>query len=248
MDSGFYAACTALMARTQALDLVANNLANVSTPGFRAQHDVFRGLLTGSSMYPMNGLNQAVNNYSVLGDSHLDFAQGNIEKTGNDLDLAIEGSGFFSVQSQAGQLYTRNGNFHVSSKGKLVTAQGDLVMGTTGPIDIVGGPVSISPDGTISVNGAVAGQLKMVDFPPGTNLESVGSTYYSAPPKSEIPATSASIQQGSLEASNVNPVSSAVELITVQRYAEMMQRALSLFHTDMNQIATQDLPRIQPNP
>jgi len=248
MDSGFYAACTALMARTQALDMVANNLANVSTPGFRAQHDMFRSLLTGSSIYPMSGLNQAVNNYSVLGDSRLDFAQGNLEKTGNDLDLAIQGSGFFSVQTAAGPVYTRDGNFHISPQGKLVTSQGDLVMGTTGSIDIVGGPVSISPDGTISVNGAVAGQLKVVDFPPGTALESVGATYYSAPPKKEIPATEASIQQGSLEASNVNPVSSAVELITVQRYAELMQRALSMFHTDMNQIATQDLPRIQPNP
>ena len=248
MDSGFYAACTALMARTQALDMVANNLANVSTPGFRAQHDMFRSLLTGSSIYPMSGLNQAVNNYSVLGDSRLDFAQGNLEKTGNDLDLAIQGSGFFAVQTAAGPVYTRDGNFHISPQGKLVTSQGDLVMGTTGSIDIVGGPVSISPDGTISVNGAVAGQLKVVDFPPGTALESVGATYYSAPPKKEIPATEASIQQGSLEASNVNPVSSAVELITVQRYAELMQRALSMFHTDMNQIATQDLPRIQPNP
>ncbi len=85
MDSGFYAACTALMARSQALDMVANNLANVSTPGFRAQHDVFRSLLAGDSPYPMSGLNRAVNNYSVLGDSQLDFAQGNLEKTGNDL-------------------------------------------------------------------------------------------------------------------------------------------------------------------
>ena len=73
MDSGFYAACTALMARSQALDLVANNLANVSTPGFRGQQDVFRSLLAGSSVFPMSGLNQAVNNYSVLGDSHLDL-------------------------------------------------------------------------------------------------------------------------------------------------------------------------------
>jgi flagellar basal-body rod protein FlgF len=248
MDSGFYAACTALMARTQALDMVANNLANVSTPGFRAEHEVFRSLLTGSSMYPMSGLNQAVNNYSVLGDGTLDFVQGNLQKTGNDLDLAIQGSGFFAVQSPAGPVYTRNGSFHISPKGKLVTSQGDLVMGVTGPIDIVGGPVNISPDGTISVNGAVAGQLKVVDFPKGTALQSVGSTYYSAPPKSEIPATNASIQQGSLEASNVNPISSAVELITVQRSAELMQQALSMFHTDMNQIATQDLPRIQPNP
>jgi flagellar basal-body rod protein FlgF len=248
MDSGFYAACTALMARSQALDMVANNLANVSTPGFRAQHDVFRSLLAGDSPYPMSGLNRAVNNYSVLGDSQLDFAQGNIEKTGNDLDLAIQGPGFFAVQSPAGPVYTRNGNFHISPKGKLVTSQGDLVLGTTGPIDIVGAPVSISPDGTISVNGAVAGQLKVVDFPKGTPLESVGSTYYSAPPKSEVPATGASIQQGSIEASNVNPVASAVELVTVQRYAELMQRALSMMHSDMNQTAAQDLPRVSPNP
>ncbi|HYA26206.1 MAG TPA: flagellar hook basal-body protein, partial [Terriglobales bacterium] len=193
MDSGFYAACTALMARSQALDLVANNLANVSTPGFRAQHDVFRSLLAGFSSFPMSGLNQAVNNYSVLGESHFDLGQGSLEKTGNDFDLAIQGSGFFVVRTAAGLAYTRNGNFHVSPKGKLVTAQGDPVMGVTGPIDIVG-PASISPDGTISVDGAVAGQLKVVDFPAGTPLESVGSTYYSAPPKSEVAATDASIQ------------------------------------------------------
>lgn len=244
MDSGFYAACTALMARSQALDLVANNLANVSTPGFRGQQDVFRSLLASSSVFPMSGLNQAVNNYSVLGDSHLDLTQGSLEKTGNDLDLAIQGSGFFVVKTSGGQVYTRNGNFHVSPAGKLATAQGDLVMGTTGPIDIVGGPVSISPDGTISVNGALAGQLKVVDFPAGTPLQSVGATYYSAPLKSEVPANDASVQQGSLEASNVNPVATAVELVTVQRYAELMQRALSMFHSDMNQIAAQDLPRI----
>ena len=246
MDSGFYAACTALMARTQALDLVANNLANVSTPGFRAQHDVFRSLLATSSIYPMSSLNQAVNNYSVLGESRFDLAQGNLEKTGNDLDLALQGAGFFVVKTEGGQVYTRNGNFHVSPKGKLVTAQGDPVMGASGPIDIVGGPVSISPDGTISVNGAVAGQLRVVDFPPGTPIESVGSTYYSAPAKTEVPAKDATIQQGSLEGSNVNPVSSAVELVTVQRYAELMQRALTMFHSDMNQVAAQDLPRVTP--
>jgi flagellar basal-body rod protein FlgF len=246
MDSGFYAACTALMGRSQALDLVANNIANVSTPGFRAQHEVFRSLLASSSGLPMSGLNQAVNNYSVLGGSQLDFTQGSLEKTGNDLDLAIQGAGFFVAQTANGQVFTRNGNFHVSPKGKLVTAEGDPVLGDAGPIDIVGGPVSVSNDGTISVNGAVAGQLKIVDFPPGTNLTNVGSTYYSAPLKSDVPAQSASVQQGSLESSNVNPVASAVELVTLQRYAELMQRALSMFHTDMNQTAAQELPRVTP--
>jgi flagellar basal-body rod protein FlgF/flagellar basal-body rod protein FlgG len=247
MDSGFYAACTALMGRTQALDLVANNLANVSTPGFRAQHEVFRSVLASSSLFPMSGLNEAVNNYSVLGGSELDFSQGNIEKTGNELDLALQGPGFFVVQSANGKVFTRNGNFHVSAKGKLVTSEGDTVLGDTGPIEIVGGPVSVSPDGTISVNGAVSGKLKLVDFPAGTNLTNVGATYYSAPPKTEVNTSKVSILQGSLEQSNVNPVASAIELVTLQRYAELMQRALSMFHSDMNQVAAQDLPRITPS-
>jgi len=248
MDSGFYAACTALMARSQTLDLVANNLANVSTPGYRAQHDSFSSLIAAASGAPLSGLNLAVNDYSVLGGSQLDLSQGSLEKTGNELDLGIEGNGFFSVQTANGKLYTRDGNFHVSPKGELVTSAGDTVLGTDNrPIPIVGAPVSIGPDGTISVNGALAGQLKIVDFPSGTPLESVGKTYYSAPANSATPARQASVQQGMLEGSNVNPVASSVELITVQRYAELMQRALSMFHTDMNQLATQELPRVTNN-
>jgi flagellar basal-body rod protein FlgF len=248
MDSGFYAACTALMARSQTLDLVANNLANVSTPGYRAQHDSFRSLFASSSNLPLSGLNQAVNNYSVMGGGQMDLSQGNLERTGNDLDLAVEGHGFFAVQAGAGQLFTRDGNFHVSPKGQLVTSAGDPVLGTDDrPIAIVGAPVFVGPDGTISVNGALAGQLKVVDFPAGTPLEAVGKTYYSAPDKTAVPATQASIQQGMLENSNVNAVSSSIELITVQRYAELMQRALTMFHTEMNQVATQDLPRVTNN-
>jgi flagellar basal-body rod protein FlgF len=248
MDSGFYAACTALMARSQSLDLVANNLANVSTPGYRAQHDSFHSLFATATGAPLSGLNLAVNDYSVLGDSQLDLSQGSLERTGNDLDLGIQGRGFFAIQTANGQLFTRDGNFHVSPKGELVTSAGDAVLGNDDrPIPIVGAPVSVGPDGTISVNGALAGQLKVVDFPAGTPLESVGKTYYSAPDKTAVPATQASVQQGMLEGSNVNPVASSVELITIQRYAELMQRALTMFHTDMNQVATQELPRVSNN-
>lgn len=247
MDSGFYAACSALIARNQALDSVANNLANISTPGYRSEHSVFRALLAHASGLPLSSLNQAINDYSVLGDSDLDLTQGTLEHTGNELDLALQGPGFFSVKTASGLAYTRNGNFHVSPKGQLVTSAGDLVMGDSGPIQIVGAPVSISPDGTVSVNGALAGKLKVVDFPPGANLEALGQTYYTAPESAAIPATHASIQQGSLEASNVNPVAAAVQLVTVQRYAEMMQRALYLFHAEMNQIATTELPKVTNN-
>lgn len=246
MDSGYYAACTALLARSQAMDLVANNLANVSTPGYRAQHDVFRSLLA-TALPGASPLNHAINNYSVLGGSQVDLSQGSLEKTGNPLDLGIQGSGFFVVQTASGQVFTRNGNFHVSAQGKLVTSDGDTVIGESGPIQVVGEPISVSSDGTLSVNGAISGKLKMVDFPPGTPLESIGKTNYSAPAKAAKPATQASVQQGYLESSNVNPVMSTVELITLQRYAEIMQRALTMFHADMNQAAVQELPRVPNN-
>ena len=127
-----------------------------------------------------------------------------------------------------------------------MTAQGDPVMGDHGVIRIVGGPVTVSADGTISVKGAVAGKIKLVEFPPGTAMESVGKTYYSAPQNTGTPAKQSTMVQGSLESSNVNPVAGAVELVAVQRYAEMMQRALSMFHTEFNRIATEDLPKVNP--
>ncbi len=88
MDSGFYAACAALMARSQALDLVANNLANTSTPGYRGQHNIFRSFLATASGHHGSGLNQAVNDFGISGGSQMDLTQGNLEHTGNDLDFA----------------------------------------------------------------------------------------------------------------------------------------------------------------
>jgi flagellar basal-body rod protein FlgF len=246
MDSGFYAACAALMARSQALDLVANNLANTSTPGYRAQQNIFRSFLAAASGHQGSSLNRAVNDFGISGGSQMDLTQGNLERTGNDMDFAVQGPGFFQVKTGTGMVFTRNGNFQISPQGQLTTAQGDPVMGKQGPIRIVGGPVTVSSDGTISVNGAVAGEIKLVEFPPGTALESIGKTYYSAPAKSDAPAKQSTIAQGSLESSNVNPVAGAVELVAVQRYAEMMQRALGMFHSEFNRIATEDLPKVNP--
>jgi flagellar basal-body rod protein FlgF len=246
MDSGFYAACTALMARTQALDLVANNLANTSTPGYRAQHNIFRSFLAAASGQAGSALNQAVNNFGILGGSQMDLTQGNLEHTGNDLDFAVQGPGFFVVQNANGRFFTRNGNFQVSPQGQLITSEGDPVMGDAGVIRIIGGPVSVSADGTVSVNGALTGKIKLVEFPAGTDLQSVGKTYYSAPAHSDTAATKSTVAQGTLESSNVDTVASAVELVSVQRYAEMMQRALSMFHSELNRIATDELPRVNP--
>lgn len=246
MDSGYYAACTSLVSRTQELDTIANNLANVSTVGYRAERTVFSSVLAdaGSGGAGSSALNRAINNFGVLSGTDLDQSQGALQKTGNDLDLAIQGPGYFEVQTANGTEYTRDGGFQVSSKGQLVTATGDAVMGEHGTITMLPGPVSISTDGTISSNGAVTGKLRVVDFPAGTKLTSMGSSYYSAPPNTAKTSTSSQVRQGMLESSNVNPIVGMVELVTAQRSAEMMQRALSMFNSEIDKTATQDLPKI----
>jgi flagellar basal-body rod protein FlgF len=244
MDSGYYSTGTALIARTQELDTIANNLANASTVGFRAQENVFGAILANAGNTTQSALSQAVNTYGVLSGTTLDQSQGAMQKTGNDLDVAIEGAGYFVVQTANGPMYTRNGSFQVSARGQLVTSAGDAVMGDAGTIAMPPGPVSISSDGTISSAGAVVGKLRVVEFAPNTQLTGVGNSYYSAPAASVRTATQSDVRQGMLEDSNVNPITSMVELVTAQRTAEMMQRALSMFNSEIDKTATQDLPKI----
>ena len=244
MNSGYYAACTGLMSRTQALDTIANNLANVSTAGFRASHNVFSSVLATAGDTSLSVLNQDENDYGVLSGTQLDTSQGALVPTGNDLDLAMEGPGYFAVQTATGPVYTRGGNFRVSPQGKLITAAGDPVMGENGPITILGQPVSISSDGTISANGAISGRLKLLEFAPTVNMQSAGGTYYTAPTGTATAGQASKVRQGMLESSNVNPVTSVVELITAQREVETMRRVLTMFSTELDKTAAQDLPRI----
>lgn len=245
MDSGYYAACTALVSRTAELDTIANNLANASTVGFRAQQNVFSSVLADAANPSSSALNQAMNEYGLLSGTTLDLTQGTLQKTGNTLDAAIEGPGYFEVKTANGIAYTRNGSFQVSSKGQLVTSTGDLVMGDNGsPITMPAGTISISPDGTMSLDGAVSGKLKIVEFPQGTQITSLGNSYYSGPSNAAQPATHSNVRQGFLENSNVNPVAGMVELVTAQQTAQIMQRALSMFNSEIDKTATQDLPKV----
>jgi len=245
MNSGYYAACTGLMARTEALETIANNLANVSTVGFRASHNDFSSLLATTGNSPLSVLNQDANDYGVLSGTRLDTSQGALVKTSNDLDLAIEGPGYFAVQTAAGTVYTRGGNFRVSPVGQLITAAGDPVLGDNNrPITVIGAPVSISADGTISTNGAIFGRLKMVEFAPTVNIKSTGGAYYTAPAGTAVPAQKSQVRQGMLESSNVNPVTSVVELITAQREVETMRHVLTMFNSELDKTAAQELPRL----
>jgi flagellar basal-body rod protein FlgF len=236
MNSGYYAACTGLMARTEALETIANNLANVSTVGFRASHNDFSSLLATTGNSPLSVLNQDANDYGVLSGTRLDTSQGALVKTSNDLDLAIEGPGYFAVQTAAGTVYTRGGNFRVSPAAQLITAAGDPVLGDNNrPITLVGGPIAISPDGTISTNGAISGRLKLVEFAPTVGIKAAGTA---------VPAQKSQVRQGMLESSNVNPVTSVVELITAQREVETMRHVLTMFNTELDKTAAEELPRL----
>jgi flagellar basal-body rod protein FlgF/flagellar basal-body rod protein FlgG len=243
VDSGYYAACAGLVAKMQALDLAANNLANVSTTGFRGQNATFQSVMAGVRARAANGT-QLINEFGVLNAPSLNSAQGNLESTGNPLDIAIAGPGFFAVQTGDGVRYTRNGSFRLSASGQLLSASGDPVLGEQGPIQLANGSVAISGDGTISINGALGGKLRLVEFPPSTPITSAGASYYSAPQAAAAVATQSTLQQGKLESSNVNPISGAVELISIQRSAEMLQRALATFHSQFNQLAAQELPKV----
>lgn len=242
MDSGYYAAVSGLLARTDSLDIAAGNLANVNTTAYKSQQSQFLSVLADSNG-SANAISKAINDYGVLGGSRTDFAAGNMEHTGNDLDLAIQGRGFFAVQTKSGERYTRNGNFSVSLKGALMTSSGDLVLGETGPIQVPSGPMTVSADGTISSASGIVAKLRLVDFPDSA-LTAEGQSYFNAPQNQQRPAAGAQVQQGSLEASNLNPVAATVNLISIQRNAEMLQKALSMFQNELNKTAVQDLPRV----
>jgi flagellar basal-body rod protein FlgF/flagellar basal-body rod protein FlgG len=244
MDSGYYAASAGLQARTQALDFIANNLANVETPGFRGQQSTFRSVLAGPAAAANGPLNRAINDFGVLGSSRVDLASGNLQPTGNPLDLALAGEGFFAVDTPAGVRYTRQGNFRISVAGQLVTAEGHRVLGESGPLLLAGGAPMVGGDGTLSVKGAVAGKLRLVQFPAGTNLTAESNALYAAPENTALPAKTTQVLGGTLESSNVQPLAALAALITVQRQAEMMQRAITLFHTEFHRIAATELPRV----
>lgn len=244
MDSGYYAACAGLAAQMQELDLVAHNLANLGTTGYRGQQATFRSLLTGSAAVTADPLNAALNNFGTLSGSRLDLTSGSLTATGNPLDVGIAGKGFFAVQSAQGVLYTRDGHFHVDTKGQLVTGEGDPVLDAQGPITVPNGKAAFSSDGTLSVDGNVVTKLRLAEFSPSTPLTAVGDATYSAPKGSELAPADSSVREGMIEGSNVNSVASVVQLITIQRNAEMLQRALSLFDSQFNQTAVQDLPKV----
>jgi flagellar basal-body rod protein FlgF/flagellar basal-body rod protein FlgG len=245
MDSGYYAAMTGLVARTQALDTAAANLANVQTPGYRAEREYFRSVLLGPDALDSQ-LGRTVNNFGLLGGDRLNLGQGALQQTGNPLDLAVEGEGFFEVRTANGLRYTRDGSFHRSGTGQLVTAAGEPVLSSAGQAILVPpGEVTVGADGVLSVAGGAVASVGVFTFRQGTQLTPEGANRYVAPEAAApVLSKNATVHQGAIESANQDAIQGSLDLIVMQRQAEMMQKALTVFHTEFNKIATEDLPRV----
>lgn len=245
MDSGYYAAFAGWLARSQALDVAAGNLANAGTAGYRAERDYFRSAVLGPDALSSQ-LNTTINSFGVLGGSQLDLGQGAVTPTGNPLDLGIEGDGFFSIQTKQGVRYTRDGQFERAQDGTLTTQAGEPVLDARGqPIRVPAGEIVVGDDGAVSVNGAVAGKIAVVGFDSAASLSAEGGNRYVPVDGAEPQAASGAVHQGALESSNQDVIQGSLQLVLMQRQSEMMEKAVSMFSNDMDKTASEDLPRVQ---
>jgi len=242
MDPLTALAASGMRARMESLDLLANNVANSQTGGYKADREFY-------SLYvaPEAGDADTPSTMPVIDKPWTDFSQGIIQPTGNPLDLALNGKGFFTVQSPRGALYTRSGNFQLAADGKLVTADGYPVLGNGGAALTLNGsrPIEISSDGTVSQEGTVIGKLQVVDFTSEGALSKQGNNYFrpSGPAVQPSPAGGAAVQQGRLEASNSGTAEAAVRLVSIMRQFEMLQKAMSLGN-DMSRQAIEQVAKV----
>ena len=244
MDSGTYAVYSGLLARTQALDAAASNLANANTNGFRAQREFFRDALAGEGVGDSQ-INGAVNRYGVLGGNQLDLGQGAVVKTGSPTDVAIHGPGFFAVRTPGGERYTRDGSFQRTKDGTLTDGAGNGVLDAAHKsIRVPGGKLAIGTDGAVSVDGAVVAQIGVFTAPASELVAEGTNRYRVGDPSRVAAAKSYSVEQGELEGSNQDVISGSLQLVLVQRQAEMMQKALFLFHNNIDRAASEDLPKV----
>ena len=234
-------AASGLRSRMESLDLLANNVANASTGGYKADREFY-------SLYmsPEAADGGQAATMPVIEKPWIDLTQGMIQPTGNALDLALSGKGFFAVQSPNGALYTRNGSFHVATDGQLVTAEGYPVSTANGAVMRLqaSGKIQVAQDGTVSQDGQVVGQLQVVDFPGTAGLAKQGSNYFrSADPTPAAAGADTKVEQGKLEASNTGTAESAVRLMNVMRQFEMLQKAASTA-LDMSKEAVEQVAKV----
>jgi flagellar basal-body rod protein FlgF len=227
MDNAIYVGLSRQMILQRELDIVANNLANVDTVGFK-----FEDMLESADPVTAPGASLGSTPVTFVASDGVarDYTQGALTQTNAPLDLAIEGKGFFQVSTASGPRYTRDGRFKLDATGKLVTQAGDAVQGASGDItlDPKKGQVAISESGVISQAGQVVGKLQVVSFDSLSALSKDGANLYANDSNlTPQPSATAVLKQGFLEASNVQPLAQITRLIQINRAYEAISNMMS---------------------
>jgi flagellar basal-body rod protein FlgF len=235
VDPLLISAASGMKSRMDSLDMLANNIANSGTTGFKADREI-------------NGLFK--NDLPVVEKQWTDFTQGSLLPTGNPLELGLAGPGFFALNSPAGVVFTRNGDFQISKSNQLQTTDGYTlrnVLNNGKPIVVdPTQPIDIDKSGVVQQAGTTVGQIEIATVPTASDaLSKLGNTYFALVDKGQpigtAPATE--VRQGSIEQSNVPIADAAVKLVGVMRQFEMLQRAMAL-GSEMNKRAFDEVARV----
>jgi flagellar basal-body rod protein FlgF/flagellar basal-body rod protein FlgG len=239
------------IALARELDVVANNIANINTTGYKADNTVFHEFLMPGG--PANGFARNDRQVSFVHDraTWLDLSQGPVQPTGNPLDVAISGNAFLTVQTPRGERYTRNGALQVNAQGQLVTSEGLQVVGQNGPIVFQPNDreISIGSDGIISVRegqnttDAQRGKLKLASFAQPQRLQKDGTSTYMAPTgvTAQTPPLTVRVTQGAIEKSNVRSVVEMTRMVEITRtytqIASVLQNQSDMRKTAIDKLA-----------
>jgi flagellar basal-body rod protein FlgF len=247
MDNTVLVGLSRQVALARELDVVANNIANINTTGYKADGSLFEEYLNSGAQAGSSG--GSVSFVRDRGVWH-DMSQGPIERTGNSLDVAVDGKAFLVVQTPGGERYTRNGSMQISATGQLVTSDGNPVLGEGGPIALQPNDrqISISHDGTVSVRegnskvDSVRGKLRLVTFDNPQQLQKDGSSTFNAADGVTPQATAkAGVVQGAVEKSNVRGVVEMSRMIEITRsytqIANLLQQQNDLGTTALDKLA-----------
>jgi flagellar basal-body rod protein FlgF len=239
MATGLYSALSGAIGQTHALDVTANNMANIGTTGFKGSRVVFKEMLAEA-----DGIVNQSHRQVRLDDVKTDFSTGGIKVTNGALDVAITGEGFFEVETESGTRYTRAGAFKVDEQGNLAMLEGHRVMGD-------GGPIATPPDkalhlmenGQIMAGDLELGKLKVVEFSDKSKLVQAGHNLWKAPEGVEGETIeNPMVIPGAIERSNVNAVKAMTEIIRISRSYEALLKAVETFRT-ADKRTVQDLGR-----
>jgi flagellar basal-body rod protein FlgF len=226
MDNTLYVGLSRQLTLQRSLDVTANNLANLDTVGFKVESlTVQTDALKPATVSSANPINYVIDNGVAR-----NFGQGGVEQTSNPLDVAIDGDGFFTVQTPDGNRYTRDGRFGISTQNQLVDRQGNPVLSSGGSpitLDPQKADLAIAKDGTVSQGGQTVGKLGVAKFADLSVLSKQGSNLYDAPGVTPTAATNVHVAQGALERSNVQPISEMTNLIAITRAYDQVSQMVS---------------------